>query len=134
MAVLMAEPGHERVLDVLYDSRDGNDARLLMPFVVLMEIEYMLSRRFGTEEASRILDSIESWPVEERESSRDWRRVAAGVKTSGGLSFADAWIAALALLEDAELVHKDPEFDLVMGLKALRLPYTPRLSREEDAG
>jgi predicted nucleic acid-binding protein len=48
--------------------------------------------------------------------------VAAEVKSRGGLSVADAWIASLALLHDAELVHKDPEFDAVEGLRAHRLP------------
>jgi hypothetical protein len=39
---------------------------------------------------------------------------------------ADAWICGLARLLDAELVHKDPEYDTVPDLKALQLPYKDR--------
>lgn len=34
---------------------------------------------------------------------------AARIKAAGGLSVADAWIAATAAVHDAVLVHKDPE-------------------------
>ncbi|MGC2166104.1 MAG: hypothetical protein WA632_08835 [Gallionella sp.] len=36
---------------------------------------------------------------------------------------ADAWIAAAALELDATLVHKDPEFENLPGLRKERLPY-----------
>jgi len=51
---------------------------------------------------------------------------AAEIKASVPLSFADAWIAASALELDAVLVHKDPEFEQVEGLKQERLPYKSR--------
>jgi predicted nucleic acid-binding protein len=47
---------------------------------------------------------------------------AAQLKAVGGLSVADAWIAATALLRGARLVHKDPEFDTVQKLQHERLP------------
>ena len=37
------------------------------------------------------------------------------------ISLADAWIAAAALLEQADLVHKDPGFE-VIATPQLRLP------------
>ena len=52
------------------------------------------------------------------ESDPDWRSAAAGVKSRGRISIADAWVASLALMRDAKLVHKDPEFDAVEELKA----------------
>jgi predicted nucleic acid-binding protein len=48
---------------------------------------------------------------------------AAEVKATPPLSLADAWIAAAALELDAILVHKDPEFECLPGLKEERLPY-----------
>jgi predicted nucleic acid-binding protein len=48
---------------------------------------------------------------------------AAAVKACFPLSLADAWIAAAALQLDAVLVHKDPEFEKVTGLKLESLPY-----------
>jgi predicted nucleic acid-binding protein len=36
-------------------------------------------------------------------------------------SVADAWICSLAHLLDAELVHKDPEYDVVSNLRARKV-------------
>ena len=38
---------------------------------------------------------------------------AAEIKACHAVSMADAWIAACAILEGAELVHKDPEFEKI---------------------
>ena len=46
---------------------------------------------------------------------------AARIKGGGQLSLADAWMAALALLRDAQLVHQDPEFDNVADLRSVKL-------------
>lgn len=126
LAVLMREEGADQVRELLANAQDTSVAErpiLLAPFLALMEAEYRLRRLFTEREAERVTALIESWPVEVRESTLDWRRWAARLKASGRLSLADAWIASLAMMEDAELVHKDPEYDGVPGLKALRLPY-----------
>ena len=93
-----------------------------MPFAALMEVEYKLLRELAAEAEVR-MSLLLSWPMKVTESTPDWRRAAARVKAAGRISFADAWIASLALLNNAELIHKDPEFDAVEGLKAVRLPY-----------
>jgi predicted nucleic acid-binding protein len=48
--------------------------------------------------------------------------VAAQVKATYSLSVADAWIASLAIFHSARLVHRDPEYDAIEGLRSLRLP------------
>jgi predicted nucleic acid-binding protein len=48
---------------------------------------------------------------------------AAAIKAQFPVSLADAWIAAAALELDAVLVHKDPEFEQVAGLRQEQLPY-----------
>lgn len=116
MAVLQGEPGAEQVQALIGD-RD-----VALPFVSLMEVEYKLLRRLPALAGEAMRDVL-AWPVEVVESDARWRREAARVKARGGLSFADAWVASLALLRDAELVHKDPEFESVPDLKMLRLPY-----------
>lgn len=103
--------------------------RVLLPFIVAMEVEYISLRYENRATVDQWIEELESWPVEIVESSRRWRRMAAYVKSTVRLSLADAWVAALALLEDAELVHKDPEFDAVPGLKHMRLPYAPKGAR-----
>lgn len=117
MALLLDEEGAEQVKELIY-----SPSRVRLPFIALMEVEYQLIR-LKPEVVDESLSFIDAWPIVVPESYLSWRRTAARVKSLGRLSVADAWMAALALIEDADLVHKDPEFDAVAGLKVFRLPY-----------
>jgi predicted nucleic acid-binding protein len=117
MALILREQGAEQVREAIYSPE-----RVRLPFLVLMELEYKLLQN-KPEAVDEALSLIDAWPVDLVESHYRWRREAARLKAQGKMSFADAWVASLALLNDAELVHKDPEFDGVDGLKALKLPY-----------
>lgn len=86
-----------------------------------MEIEYKLLRQLGKGAVELSLQTVSNWPTTVVESDEGWRRRAAHIKSDGKLSLADAWIAALALMLNAELVHKDREFDAVPGLRSIRL-------------
>jgi predicted nucleic acid-binding protein len=119
MTVLFARSGHERVVEVL--DKAGSSDSVLLPFIALMELEYNLLRALSRPEAVDALRLVEAWPVEIVESSPGWRHAAAEVKSRGGLSLADAWIAALALVRGATLLHHDPEYDQVPALKALHV-------------
>jgi predicted nucleic acid-binding protein len=110
------------VLDILQAAQSGG-ARVYLPFMALVELEYLSLRQRSREATQGILTLVEAWPVEIEESSQGWRHEAARVKGSASISVADAWICGLAFLLDAELVHKDPEYDGVSGLRALKLPY-----------
>lgn len=117
MALLFEEDGAATVSDVIY----GPD-RVTLPFICLMEVEYRLLR-FKPEILEESLYRIDGWPVDIAESYYTWRRAAARIKAQGRISVADSWAASLALLRRAILVHKDPEFDAVPDLEAVRLPY-----------
>ena len=117
MTVLFDEDGWETVRAIINGAEP-----VFVPFVVLTEVEYRLLQ-LRAERAEQDILTLEAWPVEIVESNRDWRRTAARLKAHHSISFADAWVAGLALLNDADLVHKDPEFDAVTELKHLRLPY-----------
>ncbi len=120
LAVILGEPEGRSVMSILEQARTSNVA-IGIPFLALMESEYALLRRFATEEVIAALLVIQGWPADFTESNEKWRHEAARIKAGGGLSLADAWIAALALLSDAELVHKDPEFKRVEGLRSVTL-------------
>ena len=120
MAVLEQEAEADRVIAILERS-SSPERPVHLAFVTLMEVEYKLLRRFGREKAHSALSLVEAWPVRVVESNLQWRRIAAAIKAVGGLSLADAWVAALAVLLDTELVHKDAEFDRVAGLRSLHL-------------
>ena len=123
MAVLRDEPQRSVVERVLMEAAaDPNSVRIEVPFVVLMEVEYlMIKRGASAQRVEETLDLVESWPITVAESTQLWRRRAAEVKGSNRLSVADAWVASLALLLNATVVHKDPEMDSIRGLRALRL-------------
>jgi len=95
---------------------------VLLPFMTMMEVDYVLRRILPAREVEHHMAALREWPATIVESRPEWGQRAAEVKSRGGLSVADAWIASLALLRDAQLVHKDPEFDAVEGLHAYRLP------------
>jgi predicted nucleic acid-binding protein len=80
-------------------------------------------RKVSLEETMAVLALVRAWPVQVPESTEEWRHQAAVIKSQTPLSVADAWIASLALLHDAELVHKDPEYEQVPDLPMVKLPY-----------
>lgn len=116
VAYFKDEPEAGQVEVVLRQTSD-----LLLPFMMIMELQYVLARTFSSPNVGQIIATLRASGAPIIESNPAWGELAARVKAGGGLSLADAWIASLALLHDFELVHKDPEFDGVPGLKALRL-------------
>jgi predicted nucleic acid-binding protein len=122
LTVLNNEPGVDTVLSILEAARSG-EAQVYLPFMALMELEYLSLRQRSQGETRRLLTLVEAWPVEIEDSTQEWHHEAARVKATASISLGDAWICSLAFLEDAEVVHKDPEYDIVPGLRCLRLPY-----------
>ena len=121
--LLNNEAGSDRVETMLDAARsEPPTAAIVVPFISLMEIHYQLLRGHAPQVVREILNGIQLWPVEVVESDPVWRVRAAEIKTRGGLSVADAWMAALAQLRGAALVHKDPEFDALTDVRAVRLP------------
>lgn len=120
VAALQGEAGADRVLEILRQARQRR-LRLHTSFLCMMEVEYLTIRRFGESRAEQVTATVLNWPLEVHESTPAWRNRAARIKSRGGLSLADAWIAALALSLDADLVHKDREFDSVPGLRSIHL-------------
>jgi predicted nucleic acid-binding protein len=123
LAAFKGEPGHEAVRAVLEAAELETDTAVFVPFVALMEVEYQFLRSMPLRDVEHWINVALNWPIEVVESTSEWRSAAAAVKAVDRVSLADAWVASLALLREAELLHKDPEFDSVAGLKHLRLPY-----------
>lgn len=132
LAMYYQEPGSLEVLEIVSGGVSGEVHEpgaipevpdpVYLPFMALMEAEYVVRQRQGFWESDRASHMVRAWPVELVESSPIWRREAAKIKARHALSLGDAWIASLALLQDARLVHRDPEFEAVPGLRAVRLP------------
>lgn len=79
--------------------------------MTIFELAYLVKSRSGDAQASsfivevRSLEMDEVWPNE----ALIWN--AADIKARGGLSAADAFVAASAMAVDAMLAHKDHELD-----------------------
>ena len=124
VALLYREEGATQVRDLF-----ASALPIYVPFMTMMETQYKILRD-RRDLFDEYMATIETWPIHVIESTPEWCERAARVKAPGGLSLGDAWVASLALIEDAILVHKDPEFAGVADLKAMPLPYKPRTTRK----
>jgi predicted nucleic acid-binding protein len=110
LTLIEGEEGAKRVETILRTTKP------LIPWTALMEVHYITERERGSAEADqryallRALDADALWDMNERVLLR-----AARFKARHKLSFADTVIAAYAVLEDAVLVHKNPEYEALAG-------------------
>lgn len=114
MAYLEKEPGFEKVKELLTKAGES-DKNLLMTTVNFGEIQYILRRDYGAQEADPIIRLIETFPIEFVDVDLKIAQQAAIYKSDKKLPFVDCFAAALAKLRKAELVTSDKEFKLVEG-------------------
>lgn len=103
------ESGADRVEALLQQAARGK-SRLLLSFMTRMELLYCLWRDEGEQKAREGLRLLDSFSIQWVSCEPDILEAAARIKRSGRVSVADSWIGATALVHDATLVHKDPEF------------------------
>jgi len=123
LTLIEDEPGSDIVQNLIEEAQTGQ-ILLFTSFISYMEVYYIALQEHGEEEASVRINLMASLPVFRIESSTALGNIAGQIKARYRLSVADAWIAALARLYSAILVHKDPEFEQVGNLLSLSpLPY-----------
>jgi predicted nucleic acid-binding protein len=103
------EPGAERVHRII-DATRKRHASVYVSFMTRMELLYRIAASEGEEAAAAALRLLDALPLQWVTCEPPILVEAARIKRQGGLSVADAWIAATAVLRQAVLVHKDPEF------------------------
>jgi predicted nucleic acid-binding protein len=114
------EAGADRVEELLRRARAGRTA-VLLSFMTRMEILYRVTADEDEESARSVLRLLESSGIRWVSCDDAILEEAARIKARGGMSVADAWIAATARRNEAVLVHKDPEFERVTALRQERL-------------
>jgi len=125
LAFTEKEPGAQQVREILRKG-EGGQARVLLSFMTLMEAYYRIWQLKDREKAEEILVLLEALPVERIDVDDELIRLAGEIKALFRLSVADAWIIATAIQQEAQLVHKDPEFEQVKERVSLSpLPYKP---------
>jgi len=123
LAYLRREPGWREVRSLLRDAARAR-TELSLCVVNLGEVLYMTERRNGVEQARATLGRLEQLPLQSVDADRALTLRAARVKASHGVSYADAYVVALAQLRDATVVTGDPEFAAVEQL--VRVLWLPR--------
>ena len=110
LAYFEGEEGKETIERFLIRSA-SHEIELFMPFSAAIEFYYINFNSQGEETANQRFAMLMSLPVEVLKSIDEPYMIQAGrLKASYPISFADALIAAYVYLENASLVHKDPEY------------------------
>jgi predicted nucleic acid-binding protein len=103
------EPGADRV-DKLLARAKRKQCRLLISFMTRMELLYLIRREEGEDAGREAIRLIDTFAVEWVSCEWEILEIASWLKAQGRLSVADSWIGATAIVFEATLVHKDPEF------------------------
>ncbi len=109
LAFFKGEPAGETVEDLLQKAAFDH-VRLLLCVVNWGEVYYGMWRASGPDAARKVAEDISRLPVEVVEADMQLSRQAAIFKATNKMSYADAFAAALAKENKAELVTGDPEF------------------------
>lgn len=119
LSFLEDERGASRVEEIL------KNHNAIIPFVVFLEIFYISFREKGEEIAEKRYAMLKRLNMEYISYLPEPVLLKAGLfKSKFNISLADSIIAAFAVVREAILVHKDPEFELLKGIiKEEQLPY-----------
>lgn len=119
LTLMEDESGADRVQAILAEHG------ALIPWMTLLEAYYISLQKRGQEEADRRYALMKRLPATFPNVLDEPTLLTAGrIKALHRLSLADAIIAAVAVINAATLVHKDPEFETLTGIVTMeRLPY-----------
>lgn len=119
LTLIEDELGAERVEQVL------TQGQVWLPWLALLEATYITRQEQGEAEAEHRYALMKQLPTTLLwEMDEPTLLTAARLKVDYRLSLADAIIAAFAIQQDATLLHKDPEFEMIASQVSLEaLPY-----------
>jgi ribonuclease VapC len=112
LAYLGGDPGQERVKELL---RQAQKKQCSLQFCMINfgEVLYQTERHRGFASAQIVQAVIENLPIAIVEATRNLVLDAAHVKANHALSYADAFVVALAQRETGTILTGDPEFQTV---------------------
>jgi len=121
LALRSDEAGADRV-ETLLRGAHGGSVDVMLSFMTRMELLYRVTAEEGAEAAAAAVRLLDASGVTWVSCEPAILETAARIKAGGGMSVADAWIAATAAERGAVLVHKDPEFARAADVRQERLP------------
>jgi predicted nucleic acid-binding protein len=116
------EQGAEEVAQILMQA-EAEKVKVFGCFITLMEVLYRVWKDENEIAGKLAYTQCKSLPVVWLHESTELLEQAAEIKAIYSVSLADAWIAACAVLQDAWLIHKDPEFVALDFIRQKLLPY-----------
>lgn len=115
LAYFQAEPGGAEIKDLLKKAL-AKKAAAFLSVINLGEIIYITERKLGRDTAENTLADILRLPIQLAEANIDRVLSAAHIKAQYAISYADAFVVALAQELKATMVTADPEFEKVESL------------------
>ena len=112
LAYLQDEPVGSRIEKLLENARKEK-CRLFLSLINLGEILYIVERRGGIAKAQDALALIRQLPIEIPLVDEQTVFTAAHIKANHSISYADAFVVATAIQENAVVITADPEFQSV---------------------
>jgi len=109
LAFFQDEPAADEVESLLRRSVRG-EVKLVMTVANLGEVVYRTIRNHGFERAQEVLGQVEEFNIEMVEVDRDLALMAAYLKGTHRISYADCLAAALAQRLDTAVVTGDSDF------------------------
>lgn len=106
------EAGAATVEKILVEALSGKRS-VLLSLVNWGELYYVTLRRLGRETVNSTVDRLSSMPIEVVQADFAMTRLAAEIKATHKLAYADAYAVALAKMRHGEVVTGDPEFRAV---------------------
>jgi len=116
------EQGAEEVAHILMQA-EAEKVKVFGCFMTLMEIFYRVWKDENEVEGKLAYTQCKSLPIVWLHENIELLEQAAKIKANYSVSLADAWIAACAVLQDAWLIHKDPEFVALGFIRQKPLPF-----------
>lgn len=112
LAFFKDEPAGPLVEDLIHKA-SADKVRLFLSVINWGEVYYGMWRAGGKDAAESAAEDLSRLPIELVDADLHLTRQAAIYKATNKMSYADAFAAALAKANKAELVTGDPEFKLL---------------------
>ncbi len=112
MAFFHDERGADMIENLLLNAQD-NKIALFLSVVNLGEIWYSIARTHSYKIADSYIQDIKTMPIEIMDVNWEISHQAAMYKARGNISYADCFAAALAKINNAEVVTGDKEFEML---------------------
>ena len=124
LAYLQDEPVASRI-EKLLENAGNEKCRLFLSMINLGELLYITERRGGVARAQDVLALIRQLPIEIMSVDEQTVLAAAHVKANHVISYADCFVVATAIQENATIVTGDPEFHSVESIVKVEWLQTP---------